>query len=350
MDQFVKRIFYFTLVCAVVLTSCKKPTVPEPPSIPKSSTGVEYDPTPLSFDYPDYFPVMEITEDNPTTEEGVELGRKLYYDPILHPQGSRSCASCHDQNNSFTVNSLRGGRSVLHHVNLGWGTNFLWEGKVEGTLEDVMRFEVEDFFGTDVSKLQEHPTYPNDFYRAFGEEKITTELCAKALAQWFRSMISSDSKFDRYLRGEVMLTASEFRGFDIFNTEKGDCFHCHSTPLFTDNKYHNIGLDSTFSGYNQGRYNITGNSNDMGKFKTPTLRNIELTGPYMHDGRFQTLEEVVDFYSEGLVYSPTIDPLMKKVHEGGVQLNPIEKQDLVNFLKTLTDTTFTNNPDLSYPF
>lgn len=342
--------FLTFLLLITILISCKKDKDPEEPPKIISSSGKEYDPTSYTLEYPDNFPVMELNEENPMTEEGVELGRKLYYDPILHPQGSRSCASCHDQKLSFTVSALKDGRSVMHHVNLGWASKFLWEGGVEGTLEDIMRFEVEDFFQTDVSKLQEHSTYPDDFFSAFGTEDVSTELCAKALAQFFRTMISSDSKFDKYLRGEVMLTASEFRGFDLFNTEKGDCFHCHSLPLFTDDKYHNIGLDSTFSGSDQGRYNVTGNSSDMGKFKTPTLRNIELTGPYMHDGRFQTLEEVVDFYSEGLQNSATIDPLMKNVHQGGVQLNPIEKQDLVNFLKTLTDTTYTQNPDLSYPF
>jgi cytochrome c peroxidase len=146
----------------------------------------------------------------------------------------------------------------------------------------------------------------------------------------------------------VQLSVAETRGFEIFFTEKGDCFHCHSTILFTDNEFHNNGLDSVFA--DNGLFRVTGDPNDIGKFKTPTLRNAIFTSPYMHDGRFQTLEEVIDFYSEGLKFSSTIDPLMKNVNQGGVKLTDGEKEDLLAFIKTLTDTTFINSPDLSNPF
>jgi cytochrome c peroxidase len=173
-------------------------------------------------------------------------------------------------------------------------------------------------------------------------------LVVKAIAQFERTIISSNSKWDKYLRGEVSLSQTEAKGFEIFFTEKGDCFHCHTTILFTDNLFHNNGLDSIFN--DEGLSNITNNPNDQGKFKTPTLRNIEFTAPYMHDGRFTTLEEVIDFYSEGIVWSSTIDPLMKKVSQGGVHLNEEEKNNLIAFVKTLTDTTFVNNSDYSNPF
>jgi cytochrome c peroxidase len=139
-------------------------------------------------------------------------------------------------------------------------------------------------------------------------------------------------------------------GFNIFTTEKGDCFHCHSLGLFTDNKFHNIGLDSEFTSINMGRYNVTLKQADMGLFKTPTLRNIQLTAPYMHDGRYLTLEQVVEHYNSGVKQSNTLDPIMTKPSKiYGLGLTPTEKQDLVAFLKTLTDTTFTKNPLLQNP-
>ena len=168
-----------------------------------------------------------------------------------------------------------------------------------------------------------------------------------------RTMVSSNSRFDKYLGGENTLTAEELGGYTIFMREdKGDCFHCHGSvnnPMWRDNAFHNNGLNSTFVGNDEGRYSVTGNPADLGKFRTPTLRNIELTGPYMHDGRFTTLEEVVGFYSTGLVNSPTIDPLMKNVSTGGAMLDPTEQAALVAFLKSLTDTDFTTNPDLGAP-
>ena len=173
-------------------------------------------------------------------------------------------------------------------------------------------------------------------------------MVAKAIAQFERTFISSESDWDKYLRGEYMLSQSEAKGFEVFFTEKGDCFHCHGTILFTDNLFHNNGLDSVLT--NLGLGAITGNSNDNGKFKSPTLRNIEFTAPYMHDGRFNTLEEVIDFYSENVMFSPTVDPLMKKVNQGGLHLTTSEKIDLIAFLKTLSDNDFINNPDYSSPF
>jgi cytochrome c peroxidase len=220
-------------------------------------------------------------------------------------------------------------------------------GKIEGSVENIMMFEVEVFFNTDISKLNASQYYREEFRKVFKVGTITSKEVAYALAQFFRTMISSNSKFDRFAQHQVNLTPSEFNGLNIFTTEKGDCFHCHSLGLFTDNKFHNIGIDSTFSGINMGRYNVTANPNDMGLFKTPTLRNVELTPPYMHDGRFQTLAEVVDHYDMHVKVSPTVDPLMTKASKAyGLGLTPQEKTDLINFLKTLTDTVYTNNPAL----
>ena len=155
-----------------------------------------------------------------------------------------------------------------------------------------------------------------------------------------RTLITSNSKVDKFLRGELQLSPSELNGYAIFNSEKGDCFHCHGTAMYTDHFFHNNGLNAMHSETNMGRYLVTNDVDDMGKFYSPSLRNIELTAPYMHDGRFTTLEEVVDHYNSGGIYSPTIDPLMKKVGVG-LQLTNQEKKDLVTFLKALTDNEFT---------
>lgn len=329
----------FKLTSAFILLlglaiSCKKDQASE--EIPVANL------TPYSPSYPNYFPALQVPADNPLTLEGISLGRKLYFDTIMSNNGL-SCSSCHSQAESFSLSSV----NSLPHLNLGWNTAFLWNGKVEGSVEDIMMFEVEDFFNTDISKLNNSAYYKNEFKKVYGVDNITSKHAAYALAQFFRIMISANSRFDRFVRHEINLTPSELNGLNIFTTEKGDCFHCHSLGLFTDNKFHNIGIDSVFTGVNMGRYNVTANPNDMGLFKSPTLRNIELTAPYMHDGRFQTLLEVVDHYNAGVKISPTVDPLMTKASKAyGLMLTPQERNDLINFLKTLTDTTYTNNPFL----
>lgn len=308
--------------------------------------------TPFDPDVPYYFPQMDVPVDNRLTTEGIELGRRLYYDPILSTNGpfdGRSCSSCHHQAQSFSVPTA--GRAVMPHVNLGYSRNFLWTGAVTGTLEDVMRFEVEDFFQVDVSVLQTSSDYRSRFLNVYGTETITQELVAKALAQWFRRLTSSNSKFDRYLLHTEMLSPQELNGMMVYLTETGDCFHCHGIPLMSDNDFHNIGLDSEFNGADQGRFQITGNPADMGAFKSPTLRNIALTAPYMHDGRFATLEEVVEHYNSGVQTSPSLDPLMTKPGQmTQLVLTPTQKADLVSFLHTLTDNDFISDTSLASPF
>lgn len=308
--------------------------------------------TPEELQYPYYFPLVAVPEDNPQTKEGVALGRRLYYDPLLSAHGpfeGYSCSSCHHQAASFTT--ANAGASVLPHVNLVWSRNFLWKGNVTGSLEDIMRFEVDEFFQVDLGVLQGHPEYPALFKRAFGSPVITREAVHKALAQWFRRLISADSRFDRYLLNQEQLTDDELNGMMVFITERGDCFHCHGLPLMTDNGFHNIGLDSVFSGADLGRFLVTGEASDKGAFKAPTLRNVALTAPYMHDGRFETLEEVVEHYNSGVKRSPSLDAIMTKpgqVTELG--LTPGEKADLVAFLRTLTDDAFVSDTALASPF
>lgn len=294
---------------------------------------------------PYLFPELIIPADNPTSIEGIALGRQLYYDPILSNTG-QSCSSCHIQLNGFSEETS----NSMTHANLAWNTVFLRNGKIEGTLEEAMVFEVDEFFQTTISNLQNNDNYRQQFKKVFGVDQITSEKVAFALAQFLRTMISSDSRYDKYRRGELVLTPQEFEGMDIFFTERGDCFHCHSNGLFSDNSFHNIGLDQTFNGTNWGRYEITANSADIGKFKTPSLRNIELSAPYMHDGRFQTLEAVIDFYNSEVHQGQYTDPIMTKPgKEFGLQLSSSEKLSLIQFLKALTDTAFMHNNSLGAP-
>ncbi|MCB9289790.1 MAG: c-type cytochrome [Lewinellaceae bacterium] len=340
------RIITSVLILALLFlaaSACQKETA-SPPDNNSNNNNWVYNPTPYHLEVPAFFPVLDIPADNPMTVQGVQLGRMLFYDPILHKDGTHACASCHIQQFSFSSDP-----EVLPHINLGWSSAFLWNGKVEGSLEDIMLFEVKDFFVTDLGNLEAHPDYPRLFYEAFGEGGITHERAAKALAQFERTMASGNSKYDQVLRQEpgVFLTDEELNGYDLFFTEEGDCFHCHGGILFTDNEFHNNALDADPEA---GQGAITGSPFDLGRFKTPTLRNIELTAPYMHDGRYATLEEVVDFYSEGLHTSPTADPLMKALPQGGKHFTAQEKSALIAFLKTLTDTSYIANPALSSPF
>ncbi len=311
----------------------------------KPPVDTNFKTTPYSINVPKNFPVITFNPENPMTEEGVALGRKLYYDPIISNDG-RFCGQCHYQANGFTTFAS----NALVHTNLAWSTNFLWKGEVSGTLEDQMVFEVTQFFNTNVTKLNNNDEYKGLFKKAFNITNITQKDVAFGLAQFFRALVSYNSKFDKFSRGESDLTPSELNGYILFTTEKGDCFHCHSIPLMTDNAFRNIGLDSGYNTDNSGRYYVTKNPLDKGKFKVPTLRNIELSAPYMHDGRFATLAEVIEHYNSGVKISPTIDPIMTKAGKAyGLKLSVQEKKDLVSFLKTLTDTSFINNKAFSKP-
>jgi len=342
------------LVGVCIVVACQKEDEPE--AIQKI-----YNPTPFVLEIPSSFPLLTILENNPMTVEGIKLGRMLFYEPILSGDNTLSCAGCHGQESSFGdtvsfsvgIDGLLGKRNSMPIVNAAWTQSFFWDGRAS-SLEDQARFPVKDplemheSWSHAVEELRVHPTYPDLFYEAFGTREIMQEHVTKAIAQFERTMISSSSRFDRISNFVGFFTISEANGFKTFNTEKGDCFHCHGTILLTDNLFHNNGLDALHS--DVGLSEVSLRPSDVGKFKTPSLRNVALTAPYMHDGRFKTLEEVVDFYSEGLKFSETIDPLMKNVHRGGVQLTAEDKKDLIAFLHTFTDTSFLKNPDFANPF
>ena len=336
----------------IVFSSCK-PTQEE-----------SYQPTPYELTQPSYFPSKNnIPADNPMTEEGVALGRKLFYDSRLSGRdgtnGIRSCSSCHHQEKSFEFGAPTGTHhAMLPLINLAWNrTGLGWNGGV-ATLEDMVLaavtspVEINADTNQVVKYLQKTDDYPELFYKAFGSRDITFVNVERAIAQFVRSLVSSDSKFDRYLLGEEELTEEEMAGYELFCTEDGaDCFHCHGgggLALMTTNLFYNNGLDNEFNDP-EDRSAITGSHWDRGAYKAPTLRNIAVSAPYMHDGRFTTLDEVIDFYSEGVKDSENINPLMHHVMDGGVQLTDMEKAQLKAFLNTLTDEKYLNNPDYSKP-
>ncbi|MBT0606958.1 cytochrome-c peroxidase [Aequorivita echinoideorum] len=359
------NIYYFVLAFAfAICSSCSS----EDPGGEVMEEG--YVPTPKPLNVPaifqQYLPQPNIPEDNPQTVEGVALGRKLFFDPMLSGDGTQSCATCHQPQNAFTdlqqfsegIDGIVGFRNVMPIYNLAWNTNakFFWDGRAGDletqALEPVTNpIEMHNTWPNAVASLQSDAAYPELFEQAFGTETVTKELVAKAIAQFERTLISGNSPFDKYLLGEGTLTEQEINGFEIFMDEaRGDCFHCHGnefSPLWTDNIFHNNGLDEIIT--DKGLGNITGDPRDDGLFKSPSLRNLAYTAPYMHDGRFETLDEVINHYSEGLVYSPTIDPLMKAIAQGGVQLTESDKADLKAFLLSLSEPAFVNNPDFQNP-
>ena len=320
------------------------------------------------------------------TVEGVELGRYLFYDGRMsgntEPEKMMSCGTCHLQSKSFECGidhpGFIGGRTfgttgvltphyMLPMINLVWNeSGYLWSGSISENNPDPSQRNIEDVVGMAVTAphefsgdtnktkalIQSIPGYPELFEKAFGSRTVTMRNISKAIAQFTRTLISSDSKFDKYMRGEQQLSTQELSGYVLFMTEDGaDCFHCHGgsgNPLFTTNLFYNNGKDSVFND-SRDRFSVTGDPSDHGAYKVTTLRNIELTGPYMHDGRFKTLEEVIDFYSQGIIWSPYIHPLMHHANDGGIQLTPGEKADLIAFIKTLRDDTFLTNPAYSSP-
>jgi cytochrome c peroxidase len=345
--MYMKQVFYLLGFTLALVAGCKKDSGNGPDNPPVDTSMVL---TPYEIIPPAFFPEMIIPEDNKPFVERIKLGRMLYYDPSLSNDG-RSCAGCHLQAKGFTKDGLVGGMPVLPHVNLGWYSRFMWNGSQQGSLEDVMLFETRDFFLTDLTKMNANQTYKELFRKHFGVSYITHKEIAYALAQFVRTQISRDTKYDRYIRGEAELTYDEMQGRNLFFTERGDCFHCHSNPMMTDDAFHNTGLDSLYAKEeDKGLYHVTGKVADMGKFRTANLRNVALRTRFMHDGRFSSLEEVIEFYNSGVRRVGNLDPIMTKPgKENGLKLTAAEKYQLLQFLKTLTDETFINDTTLSAP-
>lgn len=353
--------FSFGIILFLILSACTKEQVL----------------TPYTPDIPSHFPKMIIPADNPMSEEGVELGRKLFYDVRLSLDNSISCASCHDQQYGFTdpkqyslgVNGAVGTRNSMALANLGWQNFFFWDGRA-ATLEDQILgpvpnpIEMHLEWDEAVKRIKDIKEYRQAFKHVFDTKDITKELVAKAIAQFLRTLISGTSKYDvmykqmnnlNLTEAEELIadeiTPEEWAGFDLFKSLNGaDCFHCHNGPMMQVQKYSNNGLDSDANMTDEGRKMVTGSNADRGKFKVPSLRNVALTAPYMHDGRFATLDEVIEHYSSGIHQSSTIDPLIEYASQGGVQLDAGEKALLKTFLLTLTDYEFVNNPKFKSPY
>jgi cytochrome c peroxidase len=301
----------------------------------------------------------------------------LFYDPILSGDSTLACAGCHKQENAFAdprvfsigIDGLPGKRHGMPLFNLVYSSKFFWDGR-SATLEEQALIPVEDplemheSWPNAISKLQAHKDYPKLFFEAFGvePEDLTKEHAGKALEQFMLTLISANSKYDKTVREFEELTDAELRGRDLFIDQNGaDCFHCHGDAagnqvfheLNPSLQFQNNGLDPFYTAAeypDKGLAEATGLPGDVGKFKIPSLRNLAFTAPYMHDGRFQTLEEVIDFYSTGVHKSLNVSPNMEFADSGGVNLTPAQKADLIAFLNTLNDYEFINDPRFSNPF
>lgn len=318
-------------------------------------------PKPYQLDIPSGLPEMPIPADNPLTEEGVALGRRLFYDPILSGNQTMSCASCHKQEFAFTdggkalstgIDGLEGTRNTMPVFNLGYQRNFFWDGGAADLESQSIApiqnpVEMHAALPEVIARLNAHAEYPGLFEKAFGTKVITTPMLMKAIAQFERTIVSGNSKWDKYLRGEATLSAAEERGRIVFETEAtGDCVHCHTLgSTFSDFEFRNNGVDSISA--DAGRALITLRGTDSGKFKTPSLRNIALTAPYMHDGRFKTLEECVDHYNTGFHSAKNLDPALRTKVKG--RMSAQDKSDLIAFLLALTDEDLIHDPRYSKP-
>ncbi|MBW8865143.1 MAG: cytochrome C peroxidase [Verrucomicrobia bacterium] len=316
--------------------------------------------TPYPFQMSAPFPIPDLPRDNPLTVERVELGKKLFFDKRISVNDVQSCADCHSPEKAFSdgrrtargAEGELGPRNSMPLFNLAWKKEFFWDGRAKSLREQVLQpiqnpIEMHQSLTNLVVKLAQSPDgYPALFTSAFGSPEITAEKISLALENYLLTLTSFDSKFDRALRGEAQFTAEEQRGFELFSTEYdprrgqygADCFHCHGGPLFQSQAFANNGSDGAFTDI--GREKVTGKVSDRGKFSTPSLRNIALTAPYMHDGRFRTLADVVRHYSTGIPRSETLDPNLAKHPDGGVPLSETDRRALVAFLETLTDEKY----------
>jgi len=342
----------YSFVLCLLLPSCGKKEHLEP------------EPQTYQFAVPANFPQIQPDKDNPTTKEGVELGRLLFYDVRLSGNNKVSCASCHAQNFAFSDRKVLSHAGVsqtgLHRhapalINLAWANNGLfWDGGATNLESQAFGpLTAVDEMHQDLAELNHElnviPDYVKRFELAF-KGPISSRNIVRALAQFQRTLVSANSRYDKYQRNEAggNLSSLELEGYKIVREK---CQTCHAGELFTDNNFHNNGIDADFSndqydGLFQGRFRISYNKADLGSFKTPTLRNVLLTAPYMHDGRFAVLEDVIDHYAMSIKWSPT---LSKLIPAKGFQFSSDEKRAILAFLNTLSDDYFITNEEFGQP-
>lgn len=360
------KYFFKTVIIALLFINCSKDDAEET-YIPVS----EIPNAPYVIDS-GIFPTPNIPTDNLLTREGVQLGRMLFYEKKMSKDATQACASCHNQQNAFSdprrfsvgINNVAGTRHSMAIFNMAWNTNeFFWDGRAH-LLRDQALLPIQDPTEMDetlvsvTAKLQASTMYSVQFKKAFGTSTITPLLISKALEQFMNSIVSNQSKYDKFLAGTATLTPVEERGRFLFFTEYNpyfpdasgaDCAHCHGGDNFENDKYMNNGLDIDANFTDMGRQNVSGNVNDKAKFKVPSLRNVEITAPYMHDGRFNTLENVINHYNL-VKNSTTLDASFGQQLPNGLQLSISDKAALVAYLKTLTDNVLTTDPKYSSPF
>jgi cytochrome c peroxidase len=333
-------VFCFACAELMIISSCNKSD-----TIRKKPT------TPITFTLPAGFPatVYDFNE-NPITEEGFALGRKLFHDNRLSANADVTCASCHQQHAAYTTFDHDLGHGTGHQhtrrnvpviFNMAWQHEFEWDGRTKKLLDQPMACMTapEKMGETEMAvaeKLKADTSYRRMFAEAFGDDLIDGGRMAKALTQFVVMLVSADSKYDKVKAGAATFNASEQNGYDLF---KAKCNSCHAEPLFTDLSYRNNGIGTTPFHIDYGRVEVTGDAADSLKFKVPTLRNIELTGYFAHDGRYIALGQLLDHYSSQISPSPTLDPLL----QNGIPLSDLEKFYIEEFLNTLTDSMLITN-------
>lgn len=362
------RLLAILLLGITLLSQCRR----EPNTVQGQIFG-----TPAPLMVPDGFPSPTIPKDNPMTEEGIKLGRFLFYEKALSDNGTMSCGSCHIQERAFTdatpvsvgTLGIPGRRKSMPLFNLAFQEFFLWDGRASSLEEQSLHpildsLELNNDLTTVIQRLNAIDRYPPLFYAAFGSSEITADKIAKAIAQFERSMISANSKFDRVIRlktGEEF-TEMEQRGYELFQAEfdplggsGGDCEHCHG-ELQTQYLFGAFGADLQFINNgskmvytDEGRAEVTGDPADVGKFKVPSLRNVQFSFPYMHDGSVPNLDSLIGFYNFGGHLHPNVNSNMKAAGKGR-NWNRGQRQALAEFLRTLTDYDFLEDTAFSDPF
>lgn len=337
------RKLIYVLLVMLILVACGKEAI-------ESFRGLE---SPAHFPEPVYR-----LGDNPISESGFELGRKLFYDPLLSRNNTISCGSCHIQSAAFThhghdishgIDDRLGNRNSPPIMNLAWMPHFFWDGGVfDLDLQPIVpitnHVEMDETMENVLAKLRAHPQYPGLFQRAFGSDEINTVRMMKALSQFMLLCISAESKYDSVKQGlGAQFTPDEQAGYQVFQQH---CCSCHKEPLFTDNSFRDNGIGPGPNN-DERRYPVTLRPEDRYRFKVPSLRNLVFTAPYMHDGRFYTLEAVLDHYSSGIKPTENLDPSLVTQGQPGLPLSAAEKLQLLAFLRTLSDWNFIHNKKLA---
>ncbi|HEV7621936.1 MAG TPA: cytochrome c peroxidase [Flavisolibacter sp.] len=336
-------LFVFIIAGSLCLNGCKK------------NNSTPFHTTRINFVVPTGFPQPVYNfQNNPTTEEGFQLGRKLFYEGRLSLDGNYPCSSCHQQVAAFTTynHDRSHGYNHTHTLrnspginNLAWYSVYLQDGG-SASIEDIARnhitnpMEMAETMDHVVNKLKDDTSYQRMFRAAFGDGNVTQDRILNALKQFVINMVSANSKYDKMLSGSSVFSSQEQNGYQVF---KSKCNSCHAEPLFSDFSFRNTGLDLDPFLNDYGRMRITNKSADSLKFRVPSLRNLDLTSYYGHDGRFSIFRMMIDHYRTGIIQSTTLDPSLRN----GITMTDVEENDLVEFLFTLSDSSYLTNPRYS---